>query len=134
MKIIEETEAIDTDDLRRAFGRFGTGVTVVTTCLPGLRRAGVTANSFNTVSLNPPIVLWSLSSRSPSLDAFRAAGRFVVNVLTQDQLPLSVQFARSAPDKFEGVAFSEGLGGLRSEGQTSEIQSLMRISYAVFCL
>lgn len=112
MNVIESRSTVDTKDLRKAFSRFGTGVTIVTTRLPGGACLGVTANSFNTVSLEPPIVLWSLSSGSPSLDAFRRAGRFVVNVLALNQLHLSSQFARPAPDKFAGVEFSEGLSGL----------------------
>jgi len=105
----------DTVDLRRAFGRFGTGVTVVTTRTPDGQRLGLTANSFNTVSLAPPIVLWSLAERSPSLTGFRTAGRFVVNVLALGQLALAQRFARPASgqarDKFDGVDHREGLHG-----------------------
>lgn len=106
---------MDTLDLRRAFSRFGTGVTVVTTRTPEGQRLGVTASSFNTVSLAPPIVLWSLAERSPSLAGFRAAGRFVVNVLALEQLALAQRFARPAPaqasDKFVGVECRAGLHG-----------------------
>jgi len=112
VKPAESQIAIDTLDLRRAFGRFGTGVTVITSRAPDGTRVGVTANSFNTVSLAPPIVLWSLSDQSPSLASFRAAGRFVVNVLALDQIELSHRFSRPAADKFAGVAFSESLGGM----------------------
>lgn len=100
--------ASDTLDLRRAFGRFGTGVTVITARTPDGQRLGVTANSFNTVSLAPPIVLWSLAGHSPSLVGFRAAGRFVVNVLALEQLELAQRFARPAPDKFAGIDCSGG--------------------------
>jgi flavin reductase (DIM6/NTAB) family NADH-FMN oxidoreductase RutF len=102
---------IDPLDLRRAFGRFGTGVTVVTSRALDGTRVGITANSFNTVSLNPPIVLWSLSLNSPSLPTFRATGHFVVNVLSLDQIDLSKRFSRPAEDKFAGVACTEGLHG-----------------------
>jgi flavin reductase (DIM6/NTAB) family NADH-FMN oxidoreductase RutF len=102
---------IDPLDLRRAFGRFGTGVTVITTSTAQGTRVGVTANSFNTVSLDPPIVLWSLAGKSPSLEVFRAAGHFVVNVLTLEQIELSRKFSRPSDDKFESVAFTEGLQG-----------------------
>jgi flavin reductase (DIM6/NTAB) family NADH-FMN oxidoreductase RutF len=102
----------DPVDVRRAFGRFGTGVTVITSRAPDGRRLGVTANSFNTVSLEPPIVLWSLSDQSPSLAGFRAAGRFVVNVLTLDQIELSHRFSRPAADRFAGVPFSDSLDGM----------------------
>jgi len=112
VKPAENTTTIDPLDLRRAFGRFGTGVTVITSRTPDGRRLGVTASSFNTVSLEPPIVLWSLSDRSPSLAGFRAAGRFVVNVLALGQIELSHRFSRPASDKFAGVAFSESLDGM----------------------
>jgi flavin reductase (DIM6/NTAB) family NADH-FMN oxidoreductase RutF len=112
MKPTEHKDVIDPLDLRRAFGRFGTGVTVVTSCAPDGTRLGVTANSFNTVSLEPPIVLWSLSDKSPSLAGFLAAGHFVVNVLSLDQLELSRRFSRPAADKFAGIPCSEGLGGM----------------------
>jgi flavin reductase (DIM6/NTAB) family NADH-FMN oxidoreductase RutF len=111
MKLSASQSDIDPLDLRRAFGRFGTGVTVITTCAADGTRAGVTANSFNTVSLDPPIVLWSLAATSPSLATFRAAGHFAVNVLTLEQIELSRKFSRSAADKFAGVAFTDGLHG-----------------------
>jgi flavin reductase (DIM6/NTAB) family NADH-FMN oxidoreductase RutF len=111
MKLNPGQSDIDPLDLRRAFGRFGTGVTVITTCAADGTRVGVTANSFNTVSLNPPIVLWSLAARSPSLATFRATGHFAVNVLALEQIDLSRQFSRSGTDKFAGVAFTSGLHG-----------------------
>ena len=98
--------------LRRAFGSFGTGVTVVSTLGAGGRLVGVTANSFSSVSLDPPLVLWSLNQRSPSLAAFDGCGRFVVNVLALDQAAISRRFASSQLDKFEGVAFQRGIAGL----------------------
>lgn len=103
---------MDPVDLRRAFRRFGTGVTVITTRAADGIRVGVTASSFNTVSLEPPVVLWSLSVGSPSLPLFRDQGLFAVNVLTVGQLKLSRRFSRPAADKFAGVPFSEGLDGL----------------------
>ena len=112
MQATECGQQLDLVDLRHAFGRFGTGVTVITARSAGGLRAGVTANSFNTVSLDPPIVLWSLSIRSPSLATFRSAGHFAVNVLTLEQIELSQRFSRPAADKFAGVAFSEGIGGV----------------------
>jgi flavin reductase (DIM6/NTAB) family NADH-FMN oxidoreductase RutF len=102
----------DPRDLRMAFGRFGTGVTIVTTLAQDGSRVGLTANSFNTVSLEPPIVVWSLSSKSVSLPAFQSAGRFVVNVLSQEQLPLSQRFSKNVPDRFAGADVQQGLGGL----------------------
>ncbi|KRI00196.1 flavin reductase family protein [Curvibacter sp. PAE-UM] len=104
--------AFDARELRNVFGSFGTGVTVVTSGQAASRRVGVTANSFSSVSLSPPIVSWSLLAASPSLDVFDRAGRFVINILSVDQLPLSRRFASSVADKFEGVAFTPGLEGL----------------------
>jgi flavin reductase (DIM6/NTAB) family NADH-FMN oxidoreductase RutF len=112
MEAIDRQRKPDPLDLRQAFGSFGTGVTVITTRAQDGTRAGVTANSFNTVSLDPPIVLWSLSLRAPSLETFRSAGHFAVNVLTLAQLDLSRRFSQPAADKFAGVAFSDGFGGV----------------------
>ncbi len=111
MKSSPSQSDIDPLDLRRAFGRFGTGVTVITTCAADGTRMGVTANSFNTVSLDPPIVLWSLAATSPSLATFRSTGHFAVNVLTLKQIELSRKFSRSSSDKFAGVVFTDGLHG-----------------------
>jgi len=102
----------DKRDLRNALGSFGTGVTVVTSGNNQSRLVGVTANSFSSVSLDPPIVLWSLGSASPSLDVFDTSGRFVINILSLQQIDLSKRFSSNVPDKFEGVDFSEGLEGL----------------------
>ena len=102
----------DTTDLRRALGRFGTGVTIVSTLDAQGVPVGVTANSFSSVSLEPPIVLWSLRRASPSLAAFDAAGRFVINVLSLEQLELSRRFASPVADKFDGVDHAPGLAGL----------------------
>lgn len=111
MKLSHPHSEIDPLDLRRAFGRFGTGVTVITTRAADGTRVGITANSFNTVSLNPPIVLWSLAATALSLPIFRATAHFAVNVLTLQQIELSKRFSRSAEDKFAGVVYTDGLHG-----------------------
>jgi len=102
----------DKRDLRTALGSFGTGVTVVSSGNLQSRLVGVTANSFSSVSLEPPIVLWSLVSSSPSLEVFDATGRFVINVLALEQMNLSKQFSKTLEDKFAGVEYTEGLGDL----------------------
>lgn len=104
--------AFDVRDLRNAYGSFGTGVTVVTSRHPQGRLAGVTVNSFSSVSLEPPIVSWSLATFSPSLAVFDEAGRFAINVLSIDQLALSRQFASRLADKFAGVRYREGREGV----------------------
>ncbi|MFC5695376.1 p-hydroxyphenylacetate 3-hydroxylase reductase component [Pseudomonas sp. GCM10022186] len=101
----------DSRAFRRALGNFATGVTIVTATAPDGTRAGVTANSFNSVSLEPPLILWSIDKRSSSLAVFQQASHFAVNILAADQIDLSNQFARPRDDKFEGVAFDSGIGG-----------------------
>ncbi len=96
----------DARAFRAALGRFPTGVTIVTTRAGDGRPVGVTVNSFNSVSLEPPLVLWSLQRASVSLGAFEAAGRFAVNVLRIDQIDLSNRFASPVPEKFNGVRWS----------------------------
>lgn len=97
--------------LRNALGKFGTGVTVITTRRAEGELVGLTASSFNTVSLEPPLVLWSLSASSPSMQAFRDATHFAVNVLALDQVWLSTHFSTPQPDKFAAVKWQAGLGG-----------------------
>jgi flavin reductase (DIM6/NTAB) family NADH-FMN oxidoreductase RutF len=102
--------AMDARDFRTALGCFATGVTIIT-AMAGERMAGLTCNSFASVSLNPAMVLWSLSAHSPSLGLFQEASHFTVNVLGQSQSELAMQFARSSADKFAGVPWHPGLGG-----------------------
>ncbi len=97
--------------LRQALGRFTTGVTVVTAAGPDGTRVGITVNSFASVSLDPPLVLWSIERRSPSLAVFQSAPHFCVNVLAADQESLCQRFASPNADKFDGVGHSQGLGG-----------------------
>ncbi len=100
--------AFDTRDFRRALGQFATGVTVVTTLSADGRRVGMTVNSFSSVSLDPPLVLWSVARNAPSFQDFLTASHFGVNVLAADQHHLSKQFATPLPDKFAGVVCRPG--------------------------
>lgn len=97
--------------LRAALGRFATGVTIITCAGPEGAPVGLTANSFSALSLDPPLVLWSLRRASASLAAFEAAPHFAVNVLAESQVDLSRRFASSQPDKFGEGAWASGLGG-----------------------
>lgn len=97
--------------LRDAMGSFGTGVTVVTARCSDGHLAGVTANSFNSVSLDPPLVLWSLGKRSGSWQVFDDADYFCVNILSAEQRELSNHFAKTGDNKFDDVEFSDGIGG-----------------------
>lgn len=102
---------MDERHLRNALGRFVTGVTVITTRTAGGRLEGLTANSFSTVSLDPPLVLWSLRAASSSLASFEQSEHFAVNVLGAWQFALSEHFAKRSPDKFQSVVHAPGLGG-----------------------
>ncbi len=97
--------------LRAALGRFATGVTIITCAGPGGAPVGLTANSFSALSLDPPLVLWSLRQASGSLAAFDASPHFAVNVLAESQVDLSRRFASPQADKFAEGAWGTGLGG-----------------------
>ena len=110
--VLPPVPAIDSKVLRSALGTFPTGVAVVTARAPDGAPVGITCNSFNSVSLEPPLVSWGLRLSSSNLEAFRLAPAFTVNILAEHQADLSAQFARrDVADKFEGVAWREGLGG-----------------------
>lgn len=104
--------AFDSKQLRQVLGSFVTGVTVVTTVDAEGRTWGLTANSFSSVSLDPPLVLWSQSVKAPSHAAFTRADRFAINILAEDQIDLSNRFATSGIDKFDGVQIDAGEGGV----------------------
>jgi flavin reductase (DIM6/NTAB) family NADH-FMN oxidoreductase RutF len=98
--------------LRSVLGTFVTGVTVITTLDDEQRRHGLTANSFSSVSLDPPLILWCQALASPSHPTFRAARRFAVNILAEDQVEVATRFARSDVDRFAGVPVRDGLEGV----------------------
>ena len=103
---------IDPLEFRNALGTFATGVCVITSRCEEAGRIGVTANSFNSVSLNPPMVLWSLAKSSRAIKFFQQAGRFCVNILAADQVSLSNRFASKQRDKFADVSFQDGVLGM----------------------
>ena len=109
--ISHKQDVLDQRHLRHALGRFATGVTVVTTRTRDGKLEALTANSFAAVSLEPPLVLWSLGSNAPSLLGFQEAGCFVVNVLSAAQHHLSRHFATRAENKFANLAYAAGLAG-----------------------
>ena len=106
------SQPFDTRALRQVLGAFVTGVTVITTVDRDGRPHGLTANSFSSVSLDPPLILWSQSLTAPSHPVFREAERFVVNILADDQVEVSNRFGRTGADKFTGCATRPGLGGV----------------------
>lgn len=102
---------LDVKDFRRALAQFPTGVTVITTRDSDGHPVGVTASSFNSVSMDPALVLWSIDKGAHSLETFRTAEHFAVNVLSRDQVDVSNRFASRGEDKFSGIDFNDGLGG-----------------------
>lgn len=102
---------LDREAFRNALGTFVTGVTIVTARDGAGRPVGLTANSFNSVSLDPPMVLWSLSLHSGSLPVFRDAESWAVHVLSADQQTMSDRFATPGVDRFAGLELSDGPEG-----------------------
>lgn len=98
-------------EFRSALGMFATGVTIVTARTAEGALVGLTANSFNSVSLSPPLVLWSLARAAGSMAAFSAGSHYAINILNADQKDLALQFAAKEGDRFAGVTFATGAGG-----------------------
>ena len=107
-----EVSDFDPKYLREAFGEFMTGVTVVTTLDADGEPTGLTVNSFSSLSLDPPLALFSLGKASNTFDAFGALNGFVIHVLGADQRDLAAQFATRDADRFDGVEWAEGIDGL----------------------
>ncbi len=103
---------LDRLTLRHALGVFPTGVTVVTTLAEDGACVGLTVNSFNSLSLDPPLIMWALVRRSVNLPAFQSAERFAVNILADDQVAISRRFASHVAEKFRGVPIEAGIGGV----------------------
>lgn len=94
---------------RDALGEFATGVTIICARRADGRYVGFTANSFNSVSLDPPLVAWSLDHRAENLAAFQGTQRYAINVLAHDQVELARRFARPHADRFDGVQYRLGV-------------------------
>jgi flavin reductase (DIM6/NTAB) family NADH-FMN oxidoreductase RutF len=119
-----------TQDFRSALGMFATGVTIVTALSPDGSPIGLTANSFNSVSLAPPLVLWSLARSAGSMASFSAGSHYAINILGADQQDLARQFAKSGANRFEGVPFKAGSGGAPIlEGTVATFECFNRSRY-----
>lgn len=92
-------------EIRNLLGQFATGVTIMTTRGQQGRNVGMTANSFSSLSLDPPLILWSISKTAPSYTDFVKCQHFAVHMLAQEHHQLSSHFARGAEDKFAGMAY-----------------------------
>lgn len=100
-----EPPEFDTSHFRNALSQFATGVTVITTRMPNGSFLGLTASSFNSVSLDPPLVLWSLSKKASSLPVFTSSSHYIINILAGNQAALAERFAMRIENRFDGVDF-----------------------------
>src|ERR1700756_1808212 len=117
-ELASDHSPIDPRDFRNPLGPYAPGVTIITAAGSDGKPYGITCNSFASVSLNPPLVLWSLVLYSSSLSAFQNASHFAVNVLGSGQQGLANKFAKSSEDKFTGVDWTPGLGGAPLLGES----------------
>lgn len=117
-------------EFRNALGMFATGVTIVTARSAQGKCIGLTANSFNSVSLTPPLVLWSLARSAGSMAAFSAGSHYAINILSADQQDLAKQFAARDGDRFSGVQFVLGASGAPLlEGAAATFECFNRSRY-----
>ena len=98
-------------DFRNALGGFPTGVTIITALGKNGQKIGMTVNSFNSVSLTPRLILWSIGKNTNCFDDFMAAKAFAVHILASDQKDLSERFATTGVDRFADIECTEGLSG-----------------------
>ncbi len=117
--MIEGTAGIDPSSgeaaqrqFRDTLGQFATGVTIITTVTPNGEHIGITVSSFNSLSLDPPLILWSLADTSISYEYFKVGEAFAVNVLAGDQEELAVNFSKTGEDKYRDVKMLTGLDGV----------------------
>jgi flavin reductase (DIM6/NTAB) family NADH-FMN oxidoreductase RutF len=108
----EGNSALDTRKLRDVLSCFATGVAVATTVGKAGMPVGLTVNSFNSVSMDPPLILWSVSLSAPSFTAFSSHDAFAINMLSTQQADLCHRFSRPSADKFSGVRWTPGLDGV----------------------
>lgn len=103
--------AIDPKAFRCALGNFATDITTMTGAMQSGKKAGVTANSFDSVSIDAALILWSIDKKSSSYEVFKSSSHFSVNILAADQTDVSNRFAFPRDDKIEGLQCETGPGG-----------------------
>lgn len=113
--------AIDSADLRRTLGCFPTGVAIVTTADQDGAPVGLTISSFNSVSMDPPLILWSLALNAASLPVFRSSGGFAINILSADQADLPRVFSSPVEERFADLDWQPGLDGHPVLGGTAAV-------------
>ncbi len=122
--------SFSTAQFRAALGMFATGVTIITAQGSDGVRVGVTANSFNSVSLEPPLVLWSLARGARTMPVFGRGSHYAINILAADQRAVAEQFASRRLDRFHGIAFREGrCGAPVLEGAAAVFECFNRSRY-----
>lgn len=118
-------------EFRASLGMFATGVTIVTARTGTGELVGLTASSFNSVSLDPPLVLWSLATVAGSMAAFSNGRHYAINVLAADQQQLAERFASPVEDRWAGVSFTEGINGAPLlAGAVASFECFNRSQYA----
>jgi flavin reductase (DIM6/NTAB) family NADH-FMN oxidoreductase RutF len=110
-RLMAQTPNFSQTEFRRALGNFATGVTIVTARTPEGELIGLTANSFNSVSLDPPLVLWSLGKRSTNMASFSTGSHYAINILGAHQKDLANRFASRVENRFADVEFTLGVAG-----------------------
>ena len=124
--------SFSTAEFRAALGMFATGVTVITARDANGVPVGLTANSFNSVSLAPPLVLWSLARSAGSMPAFERGSHYAINILAATQHALAARFASKTVDRFADLPFREGVGGAPIlEGSAAVFECFNRSQYEV---
>ena len=125
------TPLFSSADFRAALGMFATGVTIVTARTADGTLVGLTANSFNSVSLSPPLVLWSLSQRATSMAAFAQGSHYAINILGAEQQALALRFASPGVDRFADLDFAHGVcGAPLLAGAVASFECFNRSRYA----
>ena len=118
-------------EFRASLAMFATGVTIVTARTPAGVLVGLTANSFNSVSLQPPLVLWSLAQAAGSMAALSTGSHYAINILAADQKALAERFASGRADRWDGVAYTEGASGAPLlDGAAAHFECFNRSRYA----
>ena len=118
------------DDFRAALAMFATGVTIVTARTASGAPVGLTANSFNSVSIDPPLILWSLSRQAGSMPSFARGSHYAINILAADQRALAERFASKDVARFDGVAYQPGASGVPLlEGAAAAFECFNRSRY-----